>query len=756
MARGFEIDFIGRSNISSNFSRCDTCRRLTLLNTYTTRRFVLLFNLPLIPLGKCRMLDECPYCGQRGKTSLRKHDKERKQNLALMMDGFADDADNPDTCSHALRTLMIYNQTSWFEDVQKSYGLRFEKHMQIQYIIAQGLCRFGDYEQAILYCSKAIVLGADKQAHELLAFCQTLRDASPGKDDLEKMRFIEESTLKSYIPLASAASVIVLVLLTVGIASFRTHRAWLVNGSLRSYSFTLDNKTYQLDPGNRQQIKLKLGSHELKVETMPPREFTYSTPLIKQVLKKHLLVINPDAMALLSVESESGSSENLLYSHGKQIHILSGVSYPLFGFQKKENTEEKSERVSLYRPDTHMAMVVRLKELEAEKSATIYARRVLSINPAAPEAARLLDVVLKDVDFAAALKFMEPKLAITPALLPWHRYYQDLVLRNQPEEHTLVREYTERCTNDPDQPEYFYLLAHVLPNRADAHKFFQHSEKGRGMFGHGYHAIARELFIHAEFKKALPFSTQAIERSAANPVFLNLHEQVLLALRKYDALLAQNQELAPDDTDRTRAQKRVLYLTRAGYHREAEAEAILFSERTGTSLAKLNAIRFYAVGNINGYLSCLSESKDPTAEFQKQIHQNHFSDAEKTLENDEHHAWREHLILYCSAMEQGKVVLAKHHMTKAISEIGKDTIQRTLISTLLTAPEMPALETIKELDIEAQQKALLCVTLGFRFPSNRESINALSREYNFNPTYPQLLIKKWNHGKPIQRIKPDA
>ncbi|MEE9369124.1 MAG: hypothetical protein V3V05_09735 [Pontiella sp.] len=108
-------------------------------------------------------------------------------------------------------------------------------------------------------------------------------------------------------------------------------------------------------------------------------------------------------------------------------------------------------------------------------------------------------------------------------------------------------------------------------------------------------------------------------------------------------------------------------------------------------------------------------------------------------------------------MNQGEPDIAERHIAKAIVEVGDATFEQAGITRLLSDTTQPSVESIKNMEIKAADKALLCVALGFRFPADCESFNSLSRTYNFYPTYPQLFIKKWSNPKiALTHLKPAA
>lgn len=760
MNNPFSIEQVGKKRITSHLTLCAGCKQLRLLSSYTTTRVSMFFSLPILPFGKMRILDECPTCGHCGQVKSRAFNKERKKNLSLMMEGFTHSADDPENCCLALHTLMIYNEASWFEDIQKTYGLRFETNLEVQLLIARGLCRFGEYERACEYCHKALALNGGKETQELLEFCLAALVATKHSLDLEQWTVREESTRTVYIPIISFTAAIMIFFTMQGVSAVRTHRAWIVNGSLRKYSFTLDGEQHILRPGNYQQIKLKLGEHVLEFDSKPAIHFTYSLPLFKQLLDKQMLIINPDATALLAIAETHGEANppQIIFSFGEQVRTLDGLRQPLRDIRKLDTNTPTTDKVCLYRPETHMAMVQLMKSFGLDRESIDYARLVLADNPSIDESVELLEAALDRADDADVLAFLKDGLAATPSLLPWHLYYQNYMMIHHPE-YNLERDYTLRCKDHPDEAESYYLLGRVVHNLEAACTFFEYSETLPRMEGEGYQAIARSLFVRGQFQEALPYSNKAVACNSTNAVFLNLNEQLHLALRQYDELVGHIKSSRSELSRREQSRRTILYLTYAGYHREAEAEAVRLSNQDDARLPELNAIRYYAVGNISDYLSCIAETESGPAKMEQLLHNNLIEDAELLISQNEKHAYQEHLVLYCAAMHQGFSEIANNNLQKAIAEAGHVTPSLHRISTLLSDESMPTIDAVQNLDIDAQEKAILCVALGYRFPELQMPLYTLAEKYNFNRTYPQLLLKKWirsSSSKPARPHEPSA
>ncbi len=746
--RFFGVDQYGRQQIVSHYDHCDTCHRLAALSSYTTARFINLRRFPLFPLGKTiRVIDECPHCGHRSITSGRKYQKKRKKDLAAMMDGFSSEGDNPYAAMNGLQTLMVYDEESWFMDVMQSYGRRFETHMVVQLLIAQGLCRFGHYLKAATYSRKAIVLGAGSHAEELLAFCEA-RSEKKEAGYVEPPGLQPESILRPY---AFAAAVTVGLLITFvanGISAMHNYTAWLVNGSHIPYSVEIDGSRYLLDRYGLKQIKLRLGKHQMQVHGLagrrPPVLFSYKTSLLKQKFGSHALVLNPDAIAVMVEETLFEGQTTNRYRFGKIVYALENIDYPFSSFPIWVDSKH-STRTRLFNhvSTNHLEMVEFLRVHGDPDDAPKYARRALVIDPSGAETENLLDIATSDLTTDKALAFLQHGKTILPPLPAWHCFYQNFMETRRPE-HDLQTEYAMLCKAQPDIPECYYLLGRVTRNRAIAKLLFEKSESGMGSRGLGYHAIASDLLYQGRFKAALPYSKKALEQSPNDPEFNELDKQIHLALYQYNLPLHQVQaNLETDPGNGEWIAEKIKYLTLIGEHKAATEAMNSFPGIGENWNTYFHAARFYVIGNTTDYLENLLASGRENAYLQQFLHNGEVEAAHNLLGKNEDHEYTEHLILYCAANHHGHPGIAENELAKAIAAIGKPMSARRKATSILSAETPPSLEQLLNLRIIPKEKAILCTALGFKFPAQRKTFFNLSRKFNYTPEYPQLLLKKW-------------
>lgn len=735
IAKKINTEFISIRDVSSHYTRCQACNSLTWLSSYSTKKFAVIFTLPVLPLKKIRVMDQCPICGHRGITAHRLYLKERRKNEEIMMGGFATDADNPDQCCQALRTLMIYDEEIWFLNVEKSYGPRFETEARVQHTIAQGLCRFGHYDRAIARCRAAIVLGAGTAAEELLESCLYLRDAAALDVKNQDLILKPKSAPMAYVPLASAGFIIALFILVQSLVALRGPNTWVVNGSLRSYSVSIDGETYTLPSGKGEFVKLTPGLHELRFDGTATTNFTYAPHPLQKIFNKELLVINPDETALLI--NKQLFSRQVRYMHGSMIHTVSGISIG----NKKRSQKKGIKGIELIRLENERAMVDRLMALDEEKHARLHALKSVEFTPGSPEAEPLLYIALKNENDAFIHSFLQPALARSPTLFACHKYYQDHMKLNHPDQ-DLVPEYKARCSQHPDEPENLYLLARVIDTPSISRGFYEASEKGRGMQGLGFHAISHDCFARSDYADALKYSEDALRLDPDNKEFIALKTYTLLASRDYAELVRTS-----DAKTLESALDRVLYLTLDGYHGEAEELANQFKSNSKEASAKLNAVRYHAVGNVDAYLHYTANSGDANARFISLIFQNSIDFADSELPSVVNHAWWQHLVLYCAAMNSGQTIVAEKNLETAISELSSSSLEHLKLRSLLTTTQPPKRTGIMGPECTPAERALTCLVLSHRFPKFEKEYKDLAAHLNILPTYPYLLIKRWSEGR---------
>src|SRR4051794_17014038 len=71
--------YYGRKNVVTYQGVCNSCRRQVALSSHDTRLWVVVVFIPIIPLGKKRIIDKCPACTRHMAMNYADYEQGRKR-----------------------------------------------------------------------------------------------------------------------------------------------------------------------------------------------------------------------------------------------------------------------------------------------------------------------------------------------------------------------------------------------------------------------------------------------------------------------------------------------------------------------------------------------------------------------------------------------------------------------------------------------------------------------------------------------------
>ncbi|CAG0966541.1 hypothetical protein PHYC_01015 [Phycisphaerales bacterium] len=188
VVNGIGTWYWGKRNISTRRDRCAQCGAVGDLRSYDTTLFIVVFFVPLIPLGGKRILDECPKCTRHSAASLAKWEKAKDEALEKSGAALLDDPDNHEKTIAAIGTTIAYHAKTEFLGVTGAIGPRALAHPDVQGILGDAYCAFGMFaegEEAYRQCMslKPCPATARVLAGHLLRH-STIEEARPFLDPL--------------------------------------------------------------------------------------------------------------------------------------------------------------------------------------------------------------------------------------------------------------------------------------------------------------------------------------------------------------------------------------------------------------------------------------------------------------------------------------------------------------------------------------------------------------------------------------------
>lgn len=103
---GIGTRYCGSSNRSARVDVCQSCKRSTTLASYDTREFICVLYIPLIPIAKYRILDDCSSCRKHRRLSAKEFTARLDEILAPLREAIKRSPQDPQTHFALVRTLI--------------------------------------------------------------------------------------------------------------------------------------------------------------------------------------------------------------------------------------------------------------------------------------------------------------------------------------------------------------------------------------------------------------------------------------------------------------------------------------------------------------------------------------------------------------------------------------------------------------------------------------------------------------------------
>ncbi|MCA9099318.1 MAG: hypothetical protein KDA36_13070, partial [Planctomycetaceae bacterium] len=85
---GIGTHYYGKKNLQVRRDYCRSCHHLGDLKSYDTRLWFVVVFIPIIPLGRKRIIDECPSCSRHFAANLDKFEMGRQLAISGALDEY--------------------------------------------------------------------------------------------------------------------------------------------------------------------------------------------------------------------------------------------------------------------------------------------------------------------------------------------------------------------------------------------------------------------------------------------------------------------------------------------------------------------------------------------------------------------------------------------------------------------------------------------------------------------------------------------
>ena len=163
--------YYGKSHLNQHHGTCEKCGRAGMLRTYDTAKYFVVLMVPLLPLGKLKILDECPKCSHHRVAKLKVWEREGAKAVEESLKAFEAEPGSRDAAVRALMTTIGFFRRDDFNELAQPLTEAFPDDARVHMLVADGHERFGQHEAAEAAYYDAVALpDSDDARHNLILY----------------------------------------------------------------------------------------------------------------------------------------------------------------------------------------------------------------------------------------------------------------------------------------------------------------------------------------------------------------------------------------------------------------------------------------------------------------------------------------------------------------------------------------------------------------------------------------------------------
>jgi len=142
---GIGTHYYGKKNRVARAAVCRSCGHYGELLSYDTRLWFVVVFIPIIPLGRKRILDACPACRRHFVAKAAEYEQSKQLQTSESLDRYRREP-SPDAAAEAHARLIGFHEHEQADDLRRDALARFPDHAGLRAWLAEHLWETSDYE----------------------------------------------------------------------------------------------------------------------------------------------------------------------------------------------------------------------------------------------------------------------------------------------------------------------------------------------------------------------------------------------------------------------------------------------------------------------------------------------------------------------------------------------------------------------------------------------------------------------------------
>ncbi len=140
--------YYGKQNLETYDGICRFCGKAGKLRAYDTTMYIVFCFIPIFPLKKRRVIDECPHCKRHYALSPGKWQEVKGKDIQEAMEKYHSDPTNAELAKAALAKHLVYRERENFLELAEEVKAGFPNHTEMYSAIGQLEMALGFLEEA--------------------------------------------------------------------------------------------------------------------------------------------------------------------------------------------------------------------------------------------------------------------------------------------------------------------------------------------------------------------------------------------------------------------------------------------------------------------------------------------------------------------------------------------------------------------------------------------------------------------------------
>ncbi|HQK75427.1 MAG TPA: hypothetical protein PKZ25_04465, partial [Candidatus Hydrogenedentes bacterium] len=148
LAEGFGTWYYGKENVHLEWGACEYCHNITTLLSYDTQRYLVALYVPLIPIGRYRVLRECPACTKHKAAKLAAWESAKAAARERALQTLRTPSDSRQAVDEAVGGVLAFHDAGTFDEIVPMLVERYPNDPDMAGLIGSGCHFFNRLEEA--------------------------------------------------------------------------------------------------------------------------------------------------------------------------------------------------------------------------------------------------------------------------------------------------------------------------------------------------------------------------------------------------------------------------------------------------------------------------------------------------------------------------------------------------------------------------------------------------------------------------------